>query len=261
MDQGTGAAAPTAGLRATLPRRLRAAGIHFAISLAIFAVAMYLMLVHWYPGFHFTVDGGWQGTRIMVGVDLVLGPLLTLIIFNPRKARRLIVLDLGCIAAIQLAALAWGFYAIEGQRPVGLNFHDGLFYSMTAHAVRAQPGAAEALERLSDRKPALLYVAVPATPEERARAHARTDRRLMAHEDAYFFRPFAAHWDEIQYFAVDPAKKSDPAFARELPDFLAEHGGTAADYRFFRYQAGYGSCFIALTSDGVPVGALACDAD
>lgn len=243
-------------LRQTLPFRLRAAGIHFSLSLVVFGVALYLILVRWYPGFHFGVDGGWQGVRIMAAVDLVLGPLLTLIIFNPLKPRSLIAFDLACIGVVQVAALAWGFYAIGGQRPVSLNFYDGIFYSMPAQSLRAIPDGEALLQRLSGRQPALLYVAVPATPAEHRRAAERAELKLMAHEDAHFFRPLAEHWDEVRAAGVDPATMEE--FKAFLPGFLAEHGGQASDYVFLRYQGGYGSCLLAFGAAREPVGAFGC---
>ena len=80
-------------LKALLPHKLRAFSIHFLISLAIFAVLLFLILFHWYPMPWFPIDGGWQGVRIMIGVDLVLGPVLTFMVFNPAKGWRELTLD------------------------------------------------------------------------------------------------------------------------------------------------------------------------
>jgi hypothetical protein len=253
------AAAPAGTLRQSLPARLQAAGIRLGLSAVILAAALYLVLARWYPGFHFGVDGGWQGARLILAVDLVLGPLLTFVVFNPFKARRLIAFDLACIGAAQLAALGWGFFTVHGQRPVSLNYHEGIFYSLPARSLQGQPGALAAIERASRRGPVLLYVAPPAGEAERQRAKQRAELGLMAHEDAAFFRPLAPHWEEIQSATFDAGRSRDAAVRRDLPAFLARHGGQAADYRFFRYQAGYGSCVIALTPRGELVDALGCE--
>jgi hypothetical protein len=125
-------------LRRTLSSRLRATGIHLSICAIIYLATLYVIVVHWYPGFHLEVDGGWRGLRIMAGVDLVLGPMLTLIIFNPLKARKLIAFDLACIGATQLAALIWGFYAIHSQRPVVVSFYQGAFLSATEEPLKLE---------------------------------------------------------------------------------------------------------------------------
>ena len=256
-------APPPNALRRSVPYRLKAAGIHLSLSAVIFAVALYLILVEWYPGFHFLVDGGWQGVRIMAGVDLVLGPTLTLIIFNPFKARRLIVFDLSCIATAQLAALVWGFYAVHSQRPVAVSFYEGAFLSLTAAPLKIEKQQADYANRFSERRPPLVYVAPPANDQEEARA---AMQELMGkvglHEDLFFFRRFDEHWPEVRTHAVtaEARGKQDAAFAEALPKFLGSHGGQASGYLFFPYEGRDGSCTVAFGPDGRLVDALACKA-
>lgn len=262
LDMTTDVLTPMERLRAGLPRRLRAAGIHLLICLGIYAVTLYVLLAHWYPGFHFTVDGGWQGARIMALVDLVIGPLLTLIVFNPFKARRLIVFDLTCIGTAQVAALVWGFYAVHSQHPVAVTFHDGSFYSMTAEPLRIEKAEPGLLARLSDRTPALVYVAPPANEDEETRAAMQEMMGSVAlHEDPFFFRSFDENWPAVQAQAVDAEARSQAsaAFAAALPAFLAAHGGQAEDYAFFPYEGRYGTCTLAFTPAGEPVDALGCE--
>jgi hypothetical protein len=250
-------------LKRSVPTRLKAAGIHMAISLAIFAVALYLILVQWYPDFHFTVDGGWRGVRIMVGVDLVLGPLLTLVIFNPFKARKLIAFDLGCIAVAQLGALAWGFYAVHSQRPVAVSYYEGAFLSVTAQPLAIEKQPADYANQFSDRRPPLVYIAEPKDDQEGARAAMQElFGQVGPHEDPFFFRRFDENWQAgIKPHAqgAEARGKEKPRFAAELPGFLAEHGGQAADYLFFPYEGHDGSCTLAFRQDGTLVGALGCE--
>jgi hypothetical protein len=65
--------------------RYHASFYHFLISFAIFILLSYLVLMVWYPEFFYSIDGGWEGMRIIIGVDLVLGPVLTLIVFRAGK--------------------------------------------------------------------------------------------------------------------------------------------------------------------------------
>ncbi|MCI0749713.1 MAG: hypothetical protein L0Y32_04100 [Nevskiales bacterium] len=251
------------GLVRTLPSRLKAAGVHLALSALIFAGALYLILVRWYPGFHFTVDGGWQGVRIMVVVDLVLGPLLTLIIFNPFKARKLIVFDLGCLALTQFAALVWGFYAVHSQHPVSVNYSDGTFHSMTVAPLQIEKYPRSLPGELSDRRPALIYVAPPANDGERTRAAMMEIMGSVApYEDPFFFRSFEPHWETVKASAIDAQKRvrSDAAFAAGLERFLAGRGGAATDYFFFPYAGRYGTCTLAFSAAGELLDALGCQA-
>ncbi|KAB0769044.1 hypothetical protein F7O87_33620, partial [Pseudomonas aeruginosa] len=62
--------------------RWRAFFIHLLISLAIFIVLLAIICLWWYPGALFEIAGGWQGVRIVAAVDMVLGPLLTLVVYD-----------------------------------------------------------------------------------------------------------------------------------------------------------------------------------
>ncbi len=264
MNDATNTAAPTAleRLRRSLPARFKAAGIHLSISAVIFVVALYLILVQWYPGFHFLVDGGWRGVQIMIGVDLVLGPTLTLIVFNPFKARRLIAFDLSCVAVAQLAALAWGFYAVHSQRPVAVSYHEGAFLSLTAEPLKVEKQPADYANRFSDRRPPLVYTAPPADDQEEARAAMQEVMgKVGLHEDPFFWRRLDEHWPEVRKAAksAEARGKDQPAFAAALPGFLAEHGGQAGDYLYFPYEGHDGSCTLAFRPDGAPVDALGCE--
>jgi len=91
------------------PNRGTAFAIHLVLSLVVFSSLVLMMLVYWFPGDLFLMDGGWEGLKLVAMVDLVLGPALTLILFKPGKPG--LKMDLSLIAGLQIAALAYGFYA------------------------------------------------------------------------------------------------------------------------------------------------------
>ena len=62
--------------------RYKAAGIHLAISAAVAVVVLALLLLVWYPQPYFRLAGGAGLMLILIGVDVVTGPLLTLIVFR-----------------------------------------------------------------------------------------------------------------------------------------------------------------------------------
>jgi hypothetical protein len=96
--------------------RWKASAIHLAISALIASVVIVLVLAVWYPPPYFSAMGGAMLLVILIGVDVVIGPLITLIIFNPEK--KSLKFDLSVIAALQLAALAYGSYVMFMARPV-----------------------------------------------------------------------------------------------------------------------------------------------
>lgn len=110
----------------------KAFAIHLTLSLLIFSSLVFVMLMWWFPGELFFLDGGWQGLKIVALIDLVLGPLLTLVLYKPGKPS--LVFDMSCVAAIQIAALAYGFYATYHQRTVAVVFADRNFTTLSADA-------------------------------------------------------------------------------------------------------------------------------
>ncbi len=89
---------------------------HFFISLAVFFVLAYLVLFEWYPDFFYSIDGGWEGMRIIIVVDLIMGPLLTLVVFKAGKPG--LKFDLTVIGTFQAVCLAAGLYIVYSERPI-----------------------------------------------------------------------------------------------------------------------------------------------
>jgi hypothetical protein len=96
--------------------RWTAAAIHLGISALIAITVVAVMLALWYPQPYFDAMGGTGLLKVLVGVDVSIGPLLTLIIFDRRK--KSLRFDLSVIAFLQLAALAYGVYIMFEARPV-----------------------------------------------------------------------------------------------------------------------------------------------
>ena len=116
--------------------RWKAAGIHLGISLGISIVVVLLLYFVWYPQPFFDGSGGKFLLMLLVGVDVVLGPLITLIIFNTKK--KSLKFDLTIVAALQLAALCYGVYTMYVARPVFVVFSVDQFIVIPANDVEQQ---------------------------------------------------------------------------------------------------------------------------
>lgn len=106
----------------SLKPRLRASAIHLAISLSIATLAALLVFGWWYPYPYHELSGGRELFTLVVAVDVVLGPLITLVIFNVTKTRRHLMMDFTVIGLLQVAALAYGLWTVFIARPVHLVF-------------------------------------------------------------------------------------------------------------------------------------------
>ena len=117
--------------------RLKASGIHFGISLTIALMAALLVFVVWYPYPYREISGGRELFFIVVTVDVILGPLITLTVFNPVKPWRVMRRDLAVVALIQLAALVYGLWTVFVARPVHMVFENDRF--SVIHAIDVPP--------------------------------------------------------------------------------------------------------------------------
>jgi hypothetical protein len=107
--------------------KLVATAIHFLVTLTLAACAAALIFLVWFPSPFETMIGGTELFILVVGCDLALGPLISLVIFNSRKSRRELITDYAIVGTVQLAALAYGVYILAGSRPVYVAFsHDRL---------------------------------------------------------------------------------------------------------------------------------------
>jgi hypothetical protein len=103
-------------LRNLVMSRLRAAGIHLTICVVIAAILLALFWFVWYPAPLFRAVGGQEIFLMLLGIDVTLGPLLTLVVF--KLGKKTLKFDLAVIALVQVAALTYGVYTLLAGRPV-----------------------------------------------------------------------------------------------------------------------------------------------
>lgn len=96
--------------------RWKAAAIHLSISAAIGLVAAALIFGVWYPPPYGKAAGATELVLLLLGVDVVLGPLLTLIVFKTGK--KSLRFDLSVIAVLQACAFLYGMSVVTRARPV-----------------------------------------------------------------------------------------------------------------------------------------------
>lgn len=237
--------------------RLGAFLIHLGISLLIFAVLAGVIRFVWYPDFFFAADGGWQGIRIVAAVDLVLGPLLTLIVFDRRKPelRR----DLTMIGAFQLSCLIAGTYVVYDQRPLALVYVDGRFYSMSTDSYLKSDQPLPDFEHFDGPRPKRLIVKLPEDMDAQSdiRGSAlRTQTPLRMLADLYAEYDYSALNADVEAYTSEELLIQDQE-SQQLPGWLAVHGGTLEDYAFFPFATRYHYVFLGIRRDaGTIVGLL-----
>ena len=113
--------------------RLRASGIHLILSLIIAALAALLVFGIWYPYPYRDISGGRELFLLVVTVDVILGPLITLAVFNRKKPWTELRRDLAMVVLLQLGALGYGLWSVYVALPVHLVFEYDRF--RVVHAI------------------------------------------------------------------------------------------------------------------------------
>lgn len=149
-----------------LPKsRWNAFAIHLFVSIVIFFLLSAVIYYFWYPDFLFETEGGWQGILLIAGVDLVIGPLLTLIVYN--RAKKTIRFDLSVIACLQALCIIGGMVTVGYSRPLVVAYADGTFYTANKEKFDYAEIDIGNVELLNERKPVWLNIELPESPEER----------------------------------------------------------------------------------------------
>lgn len=112
--------------------RFVAAGIHLSLSVLVAVAAAALVFGVWYPYPFREISGGLSLFGVLVSVDVVVGPLLTWLIFNRRKPASELRRDLVVIACFQLMALGYGLWSMYQARPVYLIHEMDRFVTVSA---------------------------------------------------------------------------------------------------------------------------------
>lgn len=149
--------------------RWRAAALHFALSVLIAAMVFAAIYFVWYPGALFGSAGGLHLFILIACVNLVIGPLITLIIYVPRK--RGLAFDLVVIALLQAASLSYGVWVLYESRPVWIVFVKDRFELVRANFIsdEERAKAKPPFNELAVDGPRLAAARMPTEPDEQLR--------------------------------------------------------------------------------------------
>jgi hypothetical protein len=220
--------------------RWQASGLHLLISVAIALAVLALLLFVWYPGPMFEAAGGSGLLFILVGVDVVLGPLITLIVFKVGK--RGLKLDLAVIGAVQLAALVYGTHIMYLARPAFIVFVKDQFQVSTA--VELEPAELEKAKYLQFKYPPrtgplLAFADFPTDPAEHSRLLDAAVAGLDMQHFPRYFVPYPDRTREVltRAWTIERMRRDEPQAAKVVDEYLARSGTKEADVRYLRLRA------------------------
>ena len=240
--------------------RIKPALLHFLISLTIFSVLLAVITLIWYPTPFFTASGGWEGIRLVAFVDIVLGPVLTLAVSNPSKARKALMGDMSVIIAAQLLALGFGIFTVYNQRPVAIVFWEDAFYAVEAKDLTQQHYDLAQLSAFDSGSPPYIYAEKPASVEGKLEmVELIREKNLPPFSMPELYRPLdKAVIEEQQMYEVNinGIITRNPDMKKQLDRVLQAHHLAMADAHYFVLKSRYHNIVIVFNADRERIGYL-----
>lgn len=228
--------------------KFAAFGIHFLATLGVALLAAALIFLVWYPEPFGTMVGGLKLFTLITGCDLVLGPLVSLVVYDSRKTRLALTVDYTVIVVLQLAALVYGIHSVSQARPVYVAFVKDRLEVIAA----AEIGEKDLLEarapydRLPWRGPRL--VATYVKPED---SNDALTQGLEGHDVGVrpkFYVDYASQLPQIQrrLKSLPPLMRRSREFGRVISAALDEVGRPAEDFGWLpvRHPKGFWTVLI-----------------
>jgi hypothetical protein len=117
--------------------RLKAFSLHLLGSATVLTLILGTLYLGWYrwPGWY--LADATEVVAVLIGVDLVIGPLMTFVIASKNKPRRELTRDIGIIVAVQVCALIYGSTSLWNGRPLYYAFSVNVLQQVQAYDIDA----------------------------------------------------------------------------------------------------------------------------
>lgn len=189
-------------LKENLQQKMKASAIHLLISLVILTLVAIFIFSIWYPSPLLSAVGGMKIFFLMVLIDIILGPLLTFIVY--KKNKKTLQFDLSVIAFFQLVALCFALYSLVLAKPVWIVFNQSRFELIQSHEliVEQKPQNSEYLSQNYWTKPKFVAVQLAQTQE------LREQQMMMEAFGGISLAQIPANYVPIENKSVDILSKS-----------------------------------------------------
>ena len=225
--------------------KLIAVLIHLAITLLITAIIAALIFFYWFPDPFDQMVRGQELFWLVVTCDLVLGPLVSFVIFNSKKNHKQLFLDYSLIAFVQIGALIYGVSVVAESRPVFIIFVKDRLEVVTAAEIDLsdlKSGVEDRFSFLSWTGPRLASAEPPKTREERQElllsGLAGKDAQLLPK----YYREYQTQLSEIKNNAraIAELKKLKPEQEPIINAAISDLAGDEAKFRWLPVSHRYG---------------------
>ncbi len=229
-----------------LKDKFKALVIHLLLSIVLVSLVIALVIYFWYPLEYIYLTNFKDISILIISIDLILGPLLTFVIFNPTK--KSLRFDLIVIIAIQCAALTYGVNALYQTHPLYITYNHGSFNLIHANEVTPKDAKHEKFKVSKLSSPRLAFAKMPDDPEKRTEIILGVDLKGEPDIDKRieYYEPHQEHMDTILKNSLDNVKLFDEENLTPSSKSFLKKYGQKESFSFIPLKGAAGSAIIVL---------------
>ena len=214
-----------------ITQKTKAAGLHFLLSLVVISFLIGLIIYFWFPSSIISISNFKEIALLIIIVDLILGPLLTFIVFKPQKKG--LKLDLTFIALIQVSALMFGVYNLYKVHPLYITFNVDRFTLVSAMDARPENALHTEFKIARISSPKFVVSKLPENIEEKNKLVLESLEKGSSDFElrSEYYHSFDNNIDEIIKKGLDPdVVFKDELSQQKLRKFINKNGKEVTDY-------------------------------
>ena len=227
-------------------QKLKASIIHLLLSILLVGLVIGSIVFFFFPTLFIGISDFKEIAIILITVDLILGPLLTFVVFQPNK--KSLTFDLSTIAAIQIVALLYGAYSLYQVHPVYITFNVDRFTIISAKDAEPEKAKHEEFKVSKLTSAKLAFAKMPDDPIKRneitltaALGGGDLDQRVE------YYEPYEANIDQVLAKSIDENLIFQAANTnKKISLFLKEHEATLDSYAFLPINSATKEAIVVL---------------
>ncbi|KAG1661895.1 Fimbrial assembly protein, serogroup I [Nymphon striatum] len=240
--------------------KIKATVIHLLLSILLVGLVIGSILFFFFPKLFIGISDFKEVATIIITVDLILGPLLTFVVFQPNK--KSLKFDLSVIASIQLAALIYGAYSLYQVHPVYITFNIDRFTMISAKD--AEPEKAQ-YDEFKVSKLTTAKLAYAKMPDDAVKRNEVTLTAAMGGGDldqrVEYYEPYKENINQVLAKSIDKkiilkAASTD----KKINLFIEKYGSNLDNYAFLPLNSNKKEAIIVLDKESAnPVATINSD--
>lgn len=236
--------------------KFKAFATHLGLSMLVVGAVLSIIVFVWYPSPLFFAMSGWAVVKILIAVDLILGPLLTFVVYKPNKPS--LKFDLTVIALIQISALVYGTFVFFKERPFYLVHAVDVFHIVSASEIDVTKMNYEELKQIPLVGPRMAIALLPDSEEARNKLTQEVMMDGMADIERReeFYHPYEDYLDKVieRSLDINDYMNRDPHTKKKLEKFKQKHPDLLQHLVYVPLKSKHGFMTLAIDRrDGLPV--------